>query len=224
MMKKIFNKLFSIFGVFLLGTILFWAIGLTFYEIWIELQSETVNYGTIECDSATGEKKIVWIDPEAKEKRKKEIADSFWGTGYLKSYKEFGPLKIGDQDPNGPGTKAQFDNKLVPESEFYIYVQRRGLRMCEFDSCAIAEGKVVECMGGWLQGDGHHEVSDIVGLDSSEVAQGKASIVVISDKKGKIIGIYPYHSEGDTLSILAQYPEYEESLQSCRDEIIGKLQ
>lgn len=141
--------------------------------------------------------------------------------GYLESVQEFGPLKMGERTPYGEGQSAPLDGKDIPKAEFYFYVQRRGLSLCEFESCSVTEGKVVQCMGGWLSGDGHSEVSDYVGLDSKEVSEGKASIVVVADKNSKIIGIYPNHTEGDILEILGQYPKYKESFKRCLEEEIG---
>lgn len=140
---------------------------------------------------------------------------------HLEGIDEFGPLRIGERTPYGEGQSANFGPGDIPKSEFYIYVQRRGLSLCEFESCSVTEGKVVQCMGGWLSGDGHSEVSDYVGLDSKEVSEGRASIVVLADKKSKIIGIYPNHTEGDILEILGQYPKYKESFKRCLEEEIG---
>jgi len=222
------RKFFYIFGAVLSGTILFWVIVFTGYEIWINSQPETYEYGTIDCDPETHKQRILWSEKKTlindrSQTRQPALTETEYIKQYLKGVKEFGPLKIGGRAPFGKGDKAIFDNKLVPGSNFYIYAQRRGLSVCEFDNCAIVEGKVVECMGGWLSGDGHPEVSDLVGLDSLEVSQGKASIVVISDNDSKIIGIYPNHTESDILSILYQYPEYRTSLQYCTEKIYKLL-
>lgn len=217
------RKIFTIFSAFLLGTVLFWAVLFIAYEIWSGLQSERLRWERFVCNPISGEKKVFSSDsgPVTDEQIANSgflpLTETEYAKQYLEGVKEFGPLKIGGKAPNGAGSNAPLDHKMIPESAFYIYVQRRGLDFCEFDSCGIAEGKVVQCMGGWLSGDGHPEISDLVGLNSIEVAQGKASIVVVSDKESKIIGIYPNHTEGDILPILNQFPNYEESLLNCVD-------
>lgn len=168
----------------------------------------------------------IWRESESKEL---EIATSTGSamteTEYLKQqlkrFTEFGPLQIGGPAPDKAGDSSQIGSKLIPESKFFIYVHRRGRSFCEFESCGTLEGRVIRCMGGWLSGDGHPEISDLVGLNSFAVSQGKASIVVVSDKNSKIIGIYPYHTQADILDILSTFPEFEESLYDCTDEEIG---
>lgn len=195
------------------------------YEVYLELTHEKSDCEKSVINPITGEYTILHYDLKSEEEIIKKIVDySLWNTDYLRSYPEFGPLKIGETALHGTNANmpARFKH-LIPESEFYVYVLRRGMSFCEFEDCAIIEGRVVKCMGGWLQGEGPSEIANLFGLNLLEAAQGKASIVIVSDRNSKMIGIYPNHAESDILPILAKYPEYKESLQSCKNEIIGKL-
>lgn len=135
--------------------------------------------------------------------------------GYLESVDEFGPFRVGERSPYGEGANAPLDNKDISKSEFYVFVQRRSLFLCEFEDCSVAEGRIVACMGGWLSGDGELQSATDHGFNDHDLAQGKASLVVLADKESKIIGIYPNHTETDILEILGQYPQYRESFKQC---------
>lgn len=151
-----------------------------------------------------------------------ELVESAWGKYHLVGVDKFGPLKIGDQAPDGPGDATTLPQREIPKSKFYITVHRMGLPIfCSRDSCAFLEGLIIDCMGGWIAGDDQPESAHQLGLNSEEVWRGKASMVVLSDENAKIIGIYPNHVESDILAILFQFPEYRVSLQNCVDEIIG---
>lgn len=191
------NKL-NAFLAFLFGTVIFWSIAFVSYKIWPNAP------------------KVINISPPSDNSHELH-------SEYLENVKEFGPLKIGSKAPNGFGETAPFEGKPIPKSSFYVYVHQRGLSLCEYDSCGFVEGRLIACMGGWLSGDGHTEISDIVGLNSLEVSQGKASIVVVSDQNSQIIGIYPNHTQGDILPILNQFPEYKNSLIKCYNAEIGPL-
>ena len=148
-----------------------------------------------------------------------QIFESLSARDYLKQHLEsvdnFGPLRTWEKSPHGEGRTAPFENKPIPKSEFYVYVQRRWIWLCEFESCGVIEGKVISCMGWWLSWDSSIEISDMVWLDPSDVAKWKASIVVLADSDSKIIGIYLNHTESDILKILWSIPEYQTSLLSC---------
>jgi len=193
------NK-FVTFSAIFVGTIVFWGLAFLGFEIWVNLQNEM------------GEN-VIFMD-DALEEGDKESSD------FLENVHAFGPLRIGGEAPNGFGQIAPFEGRKIPKSNFYVYVHRRGLPLCEYDGCSIAEGIVIECMGGWFSGDGHTEISDLVGLDSAEVAQGRESIVVVADENSEIIGIYPNHTEGDILPILSQFPEYYETLSRCSAKVL----
>lgn len=208
------NKLIVLSAI-LLGTLLSWGIFSFGFEIRVALQGESMQKGVVVLDPVTGEKLTIWMDSKTNLKTTE--------SALFENVDEFGPLHIGGTAPNGFGQIAPFEGREIPKLNFYVYVHRRGLSLCEYDGCSVVEGKVIACMGGWLSGDGRTEVSDLVGLDSSEVAQGRASIVVISDGDSKIIGIYPNHTEGDILPILSQFPEYGGTLNECIDREIGSL-
>ena len=217
----------SVFIAIILGILLCIIVYFVAFEIWINWQHSRTNeiepveeqiYHEYEdiVDSVTGN-----ILSKIEKQESENCYRSVTGKCHLASEEQFGPLKLGDFTLNGEGMGTPLDNKTIPQSKFYIYVQRRGLSMCEFDNCGIAEGKVVQCMGGWLSGDESSEVSYMVGLGTGELSQGKASIVIIANSDSKIIGIFPYHTESDILPLLYQYPDFREPLYDCIDEEIG---
>ena len=57
-------------------------------------------------------------------------------------------------------------------------------------------------MGGWITGDAQNETIHLAGLDQTEVKQGRQSIIVVSDKSRRIVGIYPNYLIRDLPFIL----------------------
>ncbi|KKU79710.1 MAG: hypothetical protein UY05_C0023G0002 [Candidatus Peregrinibacteria bacterium GW2011_GWA2_47_7] len=147
----------------MIGTILFWVTSLGIFELWINDQPESMERGRIEIDPVTGEKRI-YI--EEKTVYKEEIIphpdSERYQESYLKSEQKFGKLKIGKPMPKGI---SMLDFESIPDSSFYVYVQRRGFSICEFDTCDIADAGVVQCMEGWLTGDEYPEAPHLLGLD-----------------------------------------------------------
>lgn len=140
-----------------------------------------------------------------------------WENIYTKSVKEFGPLKVGDYIPiGGPGDTTAYPRKVIPKSQFYVYVHRMDLPIfCSQEGCSYFDGSIVNCMGGWLSGDEQPDPASEVGLSSGEVWAGRESLVILADKSAKIIGIYPQHTEGDVVNILATYPQYRDEVIRC---------
>lgn len=103
----------------------------------------------------------------------------------------FGPLQIGGPSPVQPGDPTAYPHKATPRAKFYVLVVAKGLpTMCTFEDCG-PEGELVETLGGWITGDAQNETIHLAGLDQTEVKQGRQSIIVISDKTRRIVGIYP---------------------------------
>lgn len=115
---------------------------------------------------------------------------------------KFGPLKVGGLSPVQPGDPTAHPHRFTPNAKFYVLVVAKGLpTMCTFEDCG-AEGELVEALGGWITGDTQNETIHLAGLEQTEVKQGRQSIIVVSDKEGRIVGIYPNSKMSDLPSIL----------------------
>jgi hypothetical protein len=120
---------------------------------------------------------------------------------------EFGPLKLGSPAPDRPGDRTAHPYMTVPKSKFYVFVVARKVPTnCTYEECGV-NGDVVERMGGWITGDEQAESAEMVGLSESAVRRGEQSIIVISNKNARIIGIYPNRTMNDLLAILKLHPE-----------------
>lgn len=118
------------------------------------------------------------------------------------SVNSFGPLKIGGVSPIQPGDPTAYPHKVTPRAKFYVLIVERGLpTMCTFDDCG-PEGALVAQLGGWVTGDAQNETIHLAGLDQTEVKAGRQSIVVVSDKTTRIVGIYPNSRMRDLPAIL----------------------
>ena len=207
------KKLITLSAV-LLGTLLFWLFISLSFETWLALKGESMQKGRIVLDPITGEKLTIWMDSESSQKATQDKRIKFI---FLESVEEFGPLHIGGVAPKGVVLRPLIS---VPESKFYVFFHRMGFGMCNNEDCATLAGRIVRCMGGWLAGDDQPETSGEVGLSQEDVQNGRASIVIVSDKEAKIIGIYPNHTEADIVPILRKFPEFEASLLECGDKYI----
>lgn len=114
----------------------------------------------------------------------------------------FGPLQIGGPSPVRPGDPTAYPHRITPRAKFYVLVVAKGLpTMCTFEDCG-PEGELVEALGGWITGDAQNETIQLAGLEQTEVKQGRQSLVVISDRSRRIVGIYPNSLMSDLPSIL----------------------
>jgi hypothetical protein len=119
----------------------------------------------------------------------------------------FGPLRIGDRDPFGPGEPTAHPYRRVPVSRFYVFVVAKGVpTMCVFEECGEDGGTLVQQLGGWITGDEQAESIAMVGLTEAGVRSGKESIVVVADTNVRIVGIYPNAAAHDLRSLLRQHP------------------
>lgn len=139
-------------------------------------------------------------------------------TGRVKSVREYGPLRIGGQfgpQTNFPGPR-DYPIEMADDANFFIHAVQKDLGLCMFDSCGMG-GVLVECMNGWLSGNSHEEISDEVGLDDKwdDVLAGKASMVVVSDRNSKIVGIYPNSTTHDLPRILRKHSNLTENAKEC---------
>lgn len=138
----------------------------------------------------------------------------------ITSVQEYGPLKIGGEfgpETNFPGPR-DYPIEMSEEANFFINVVQKDLYRCMFESCGMS-GALVECMGGWLSGNTLEEISDKVGLGDKweQVLAGKASIIVVSDRNSKIVGIYPNHTTQELPRILRKHPNLTKNADFCYD-------
>lgn len=118
---------------------------------------------------------------------------------------EFGPLKVGERAPFGPGDPTAYPYKVTPKSAFYVFVVAKGLpTMCVYEECS-EHGALVRRLGGWITGDAQAESAAIVGLTETGVQNGTESIVVLADRKSRVIGIFPEAGPSDVKKILQTY-------------------
>lgn len=128
-----------------------------------------------------------------------------YASNALMSVSRFGPLVVGGVMPSGAGASTFAPYYTIPTSTFYVNLVEDDL-WCVQDSCGV-EGAFIQTMGGWLQADRLGQggwVEEVYGFDSQEKKQIK-SIVVIGDRTGKIVGIYPGKKKEDIASILRLY-------------------
>ncbi len=208
-----------ILGTIFIGTICFWLFVMATYELLWEIDMNWVYSKTIEVNPRTGEKEVFWAGEKIHEELLRALK-KYPENEFLKSVDNFGPLRIGGKAPIGI---VLHPNKIPSDVQFYVYYHRMGFGMCNNESCAPLEGKVVKCMNGWLAGSDQHEGSYEVGLDHDLVKQGIASIVVVSNKNEKIMGIFPYHTESDIIPILDTFPEFQEPLSHCFEKYLEVL-
>lgn len=118
------------------------------------------------------------------------------------SVSSFGTLQVGGPSPVRPGDPTAYPHRVTPRAKFYVLVVAKGLpTMCTFEDCG-PEGELVEALGGWITGDAQNETIHLAGLNQTEVKNGRQSLVVISDRTLRIVGIYPNSQMIDLPTIL----------------------
>lgn len=124
----------------------------------------------------------------------------------LEGVKEFGTLKVGDAAPLKPG-----DAEIPKGKKFYVYAFQQDLiekGYCIFTAC-LQPGEVdyIQKLGGWYSSDGKFQTAKAFGLDPDKLSRGEVSLVVVTDKEGRIVAIHSGKTIRDILSILRQHPE-----------------
>lgn len=111
----------------------------------------------------------------------------------------FGHLTLGGEAPIGPGSATFAPELYIPPSKFYIGLAQENL-WCVFEECSPLGGKVA-ALGGWLQSENTKQptVADDFGLSENPLV---ASVIVVGDETGKIIGIYPKKNITNLSSLL----------------------
>ena len=80
-------------------------------------------------------------------------------------------------------------NKVPEESAFYVYSLGDNT-MCIGSDCGVG-GYFIECLGGWISG--YKDIGDVFdyGLRDAGISINEQKVITISDREGKIVGIYP---------------------------------
>jgi hypothetical protein len=109
-------------------------------------------------------------------------------------------MTIGGEMQGGPGTSTFAPQRIIPvDKKFYIQVIQDNL-WCIFEECS-REGKVVDVLGGWLQGENTRQPTiahSYFLYDNKKVD----SLIIVGDKNGIIVGIYPNKKIEDLLFVL----------------------
>lgn len=115
---------------------------------------------------------------------------------------EFGQLKLGEEAPIMTGSVTFAPELKVPPAKFYIGIAEKN-RWCIFEECSL-NGQIVKILGGWLQSENSEQpaVYESFGLNENKNIK---SVVVVGDRRGLIVGIYPNKGNNDLLEILAAH-------------------
>lgn len=119
---------------------------------------------------------------------------------------KLGLLKTGEDIPLKPNLeRPETPKNVFIASKFYVNIAEPNLG-CFSKYCNL-EAALINTMGGWLEAENTGvTIDEIFGLDLEENKNIK-SVVIIGDRNGKIVGIYPNKRLKDVISILKFYPE-----------------
>lgn len=111
----------------------------------------------------------------------------------------FGSLSLGKESPIGPGAMTFAPELQIPPSRFYIGVAQEN-KWCVFDECAPL-GARIAAVGGWLQGEDAKQWATIEDFGLKENPH-ISSVVVVANRKGDLVGIYPNRDMDDLNDLL----------------------
>ena len=121
----------------------------------------------------------------------------------IKSLISLGEFHLGCPATLKPGNKLLHGYKRIPPSRFYVEIWHKDIHFrCILDECGPA-GETVASLRGWLQGYGMEDSG--YGLPWPNFSEIK-SLVLISDRDLKIVGIYPNVGINNLEAILRQHP------------------
>lgn len=129
-----------------------------------------------------------------------------------RSAKSFGPFTLGDEAPV-TGSIPTYKDLYDLDYDFYIYAMERDMSYCAQSDCGMI-GALVECMEGWLSGEGlvGDGGAEDWGLSVKEVGAGESSLIIIADRDKKIVGLYPNYRVRNVPYILKNYRDHIEQL------------
>jgi hypothetical protein len=123
-----------------------------------------------------------------------------------REYDEYypGDIKIGGKMPQGPGGFTFGPINEIPfGKKFYVSGIQSNL-WCSTDSCGL-DGAKIQTMGGWVEISNSRQPEDSANFGiSAPENKNISSLLIIGDKNGKIVGIYPNKKYEDALNILKQ--------------------
>lgn len=140
----------------------------------------------------------------------------FFFTPY--SVKSFGPLKLGGEIPVVGEYVPEYKLFYNLKYKFYIYAMEKYMSFCALGDCGMS-GILVDCLGGWLSGEGISGDGGATdyGLSEEDVDAGKSSMIVVADKNKKIVGIYPNYRIRNIPYILKNHRNLSDGFDFCYD-------
>lgn len=94
-------------------------------------------------------------------------------------------MPAAEKGGDGTGWASPYDRVFY--SLFYVHVlDKRGL--CAGADCGFG-GSFVECLGGWISGEGFGDIKDYGLLDTGW--DRKEGLITVANEDGIIVGIYP---------------------------------
>lgn len=140
----------------------------------------------------------------------------FFFTPY--SVKSFGPLRIGDEVPVVGEYIPEYKSFYNLKYKFYIYAMEKHMSFCALGDCGMS-GVLVDCLGGWLSGEGISGDGGATdyGLSEKDVDAGKSSMIIVADKNKKIVGIYPNYRIRNIPYILKNHRNLSDGFDFCYD-------
>lgn len=137
---------------------------------------------------------------------------------YSHSVKSFGPLKLGDHTPVTADVVVEYEPLYDLKYKFYIYAIEQHMGFCALGDCGMS-GILVDCLGGWLSGQGINGDGGATdyGLSEKDVGSGKSSMIIVADQDKKIVGIYPNSRVRNIPYILKKHENLSEEFNFCYD-------
>lgn len=134
------------------------------------------------------------------------------------SVKSFGPFKLGEQAPVVSENVPEYEIFYGLEYKFYIYAMEEYMSFCVFGDCGMS-GVLVDCLGGWLSGEGIHGDGGATdyGLTEEDVDAGRSSMILVANKNKKIVGIYPNYTVRNIPYILKNHRNLFSDFDFCYD-------
>lgn len=142
-----------------------------------------------------------------------------------RSVESFGPFKLGDQAPIVSENVPEYNYLYGSEYKFYIYTMEKYMSFCALGDCGMS-GVLVDCMGGWLSGEGISGDGGATdyGLTEEDVDAGRSSMIIVADENKKIVGIYPNYKVRNIPYILKNHRNLSEEFDFCYNIQMPKRQ
>lgn len=140
-----------------------------------------------------------------------KLHTEFIDFSFLQGTNEIGRLKIGNSFPSA--LREQFDDvtNSANKSNFSVIMiwNKPPNRGCHYYECGAYIWHIEKLGGEYLDIGPNEKGSNVIrelGLNPSEVASNKISLMIVMDSAGKIAGLHPNNLLKDAIGILSQYP------------------